>query len=163
MNAIVKTQKYPAMTLIGVSRDFISVLGENSDAHTILPALWGELFDHLDELDEFEFTWSVGVLEPPKGKNPKPGQLSYFAGLLVEEVPEDLGPLRVLDVPAGNFAVCEHIGDVENIGETTAWFYNEYLESSGLEEREAPHYEIYDDRFDPESPDSVIVIAAPIE
>lgn len=163
MNAIVKTQPLPAMTLVGVSRDFISVLGENSNAHQILPELWGELFDKLEDLDEFEFTWSVGVLEPPKGKNPKPGQLSYFAGLLVEEVPEDLAGMRVLDVPAGNFAVCEHIGDVEDIGETTAWFYNEYLDSSGLAEREAPHYEIYDERFNPESPESVIMICAPIE
>ena len=117
---------------------------------------------NLEEADEFEFGWAVGVMTPAKDSD-VPGAMEYFAGLVIEEMPEYHPGLQKLEVPAGLFSVCEHIGSVDELGETTQWFYSDYLPGSGAKWREAAHLEVYDERFDPESDHSVVMICAPIE
>lgn len=48
------------------------------------------------------------------------------------------------------------------MGRTTAWFYSEYLPSSGVALRDGLHLEIYDERFNPESSDSIALICVPV-
>lgn len=162
MTAIVENRELPHMTLIGLSGEFLGLMSPTPNGHEVIPGIWGQLFDSLDEADEFEFGWAVGVMRPLAGSD-VPGAMEYFAGLVVESMPEHHPGLRQLEVPAGMFAVCEHIGSVDDLNETTGWFYSEYLPQSGEKSRDADHLEVYDDRFDPESDHSVVMICAPIE
>lgn len=162
MTAIVETRPLPAMTVIGISRNFLGIMSPDADGHEVIPELWGQLFDQLDEVDEFEFGWAVGLMSPVNGPDAKPGEMEYFAGLVIDSEPAEHAGLTIRKVAAGEYAVCEHIGSLDGLGETTAWFYSEYLPTSNLAERDAYHLEVYDERFDPESDHSVVMICAPI-
>jgi len=70
--------------------------------------------------------------------------------------------MDTLDLPGGAYVACEHVGSLDTLGATTAWFYSEYLPSSEWTIRDGYHLEIYDDRFEPESDDSVALICAPV-
>jgi predicted transcriptional regulator YdeE len=162
MTSIVENRDLPAMTLIGLARPFLGLMSPTPNGHDVIPGVWGELFDALDEADEFEFGWAVGMMsdEPGSGVG---GQMNYFAGLVIDEAPEYHPGLTQTQVAAGKYAICEHIGSLDELGETTRWFYEEYLPSSGVVMRDANHLEVYDERFDPESDHSVVMICVPIE
>ena len=162
MTSIVENRELPNMTLIGLSGPFLGLMSPTPNGHDVIPGIWGQLFDALEEADEFEFGWAVGVMTPAKDSD-VPGAMEYFAGLVIEEMPEYHPGLQKLEVPAGLFSVCEHIGSVDELGETTQWFYSDYLPGSGAKWREAAHLEVYDERFDPERDHSVVMICVPIE
>ncbi|MGD0054830.1 MAG: GyrI-like domain-containing protein [Acidimicrobiales bacterium] len=143
--------------LVGVSCDFVSSMDAESDAQAVIPAAWQRLFDLVDRNAPHEH-WSLGVMSDSGW----PGRMSYFAGVRAVQsgvVPEGLVELAFA---GGTYVGCEHVGSTETIAKTTAWFYAEYLPSSGLEIVEGPHVEIYDERFNPSDPNSVMTIGAPV-
>jgi AraC family transcriptional regulator len=162
MTSFVETRELPPMTLVGLAEDFNSLASDAPDGQDLIPEIWGKLFDLLDEADEFEFGWAVGVMTPSTAADAKPGQMEYFAGLVTDLVPDAHPGLQVRTVDASNYVVCEHIGSLDELQDTTAWFYNEYLPGSGFELKNAPHLEVYDERFDPDSNESVVMVCAPI-
>lgn len=162
MTAFVETRNLPAMKLLGMSEEFIGVLSENANADDVIPELWGKLFDALEDVEEFEFGWAVGVIGPSQNQSAEPGRMEYFAALVVDEVPESHPGLELRSLDASNYVVCEHLGSLDELADTTKWFYGEYLPTAGFTEKYAPHLEVYDERFDPESSESVVMICAPI-
>lgn len=162
MTAFVETRHLAAMRLIGIPEDFIGLMGSEPNGDEVIPDMWGNLFDQLEQVEEFEFGWAVGVMSPSKADNPKPGQLEYFAGLVVDYPPDDHPGLQVREIEASDYLVCEHLGSLEELADTTRWFYTEYLPSAGYVAKDAPHLEVYDERFDPESHESVVMICVPI-
>jgi hypothetical protein len=52
---------------------------------------------------------------------------------------------------------------MDTVGATTGWFYGEYLPNAEWNIRDGYHLEIYDERFDPESNESVMLICAPVQ
>ena len=162
MTAFVETRHLAAMRLIGLPEDFIGLMGETPNGDELVPGMWGKLFDQLEEVDEFEFGWAVGVVSPSKAVNQKPGQLEYFAGLAADYPPDDHPGLQVREIEANDYLICEHLGSLDELAETTRWFYTEYLPTSGFIQKDAPHLEVYDERFDPESHESVVMICVPI-
>jgi len=162
MTAFVETRVIPGMTLIGVAQDFLGMAAGHPNGPELVPQIWGKLFDLLEESDEFEFGWAVGVITPSKAPDALDGQMEYFAGLVTDEIPESHPGLEVRNVGASNYLVCEHLGSLEDLHDTTVWFYDEYLHNAGYEEKDAPHLEVYDERFDPDSDDSVVMVCAPI-
>lgn len=163
MTSFVETRELPGMTLVGLTAQFVSIMAPNPDADDVIPVLWGKVFDALEQVDEFEFGWAVGLILPSSVPDAKPGQMEYFAGLIVDATPDELGSLEVRQIKASNYVVCEHLGSLDELAETTRWFYEEYLPTAGFTERVAPHLEVYDERFDPDSSESVVMICAPIE
>ncbi len=67
-----------------------------------------------------------------------------------------------MKVPAGRYAVFTHKGKVELIGHTMNYIYGFWLPGSGVELREAPDLEIYDERFNPHSDNSELDIWIPV-
>jgi predicted transcriptional regulator YdeE len=147
----------PAMRLVGVSCLFIGAIYENSDAHEKIPAAW-HTFGHLASDNALSTEWSLGVMTG----SDEPGKMEYVAcvpGDASGIVPEGMTEVT-LDASA--YVGCEHVGSLDSFSKTTAWFYSDYLPSSEHQVIEAPHLEIYDERFNPESPTSVVTICAPI-
>ena len=163
MTAFVETRHLPAMRLLGLAGEFIGVMSPTPNADEAIPAIWERLFDQLELVDEFEFGWAVGILTPSDDPNAVDGQMQYFAGLVIDEAPEIHAGLELRELAACDYLVCEHLGSLEELGETTKWFYSEYFPTSGFEMKNAPHLEVYDERFDPESDQSVVMICAPIQ
>jgi predicted transcriptional regulator YdeE len=147
----------PATTVVGVSGEFISALQPNSDAHEVISALWGRLMEsHGHALHDAH--WAVGVMSDVDGSS----AMKYLAAIRVEDSEGNTQGLETVELAGGSYLACEHVGSLNKLGETTAWFYTEYLPTSGVQLRDDVHLEIYDDRFDPESKDSIVLICAPV-
>lgn len=153
---IVEVELQP-QRLVGVACDFVGSMDANSDAHEKIPAAWHTL-GHLASANNLSTDWSLGVMTD----SDQPGKMKYVACVRVDStafVPEGM-----VEVPfdGGTYVGCEHVGSLDSIGKTTAWFYRDFLPASEYHLVEAPHLEIYDERFNPESPNSVVTICAPI-
>jgi predicted transcriptional regulator YdeE len=146
----------PPMRLAGVSGEFVSGMQPNSDAHIVIPQLWDRLNDFVNQGEDHHH-WSAGIMnDAASGKMKYTAAVRFDDGFVVSE------ELEIVDFPGGSYVGCEHVGSLDAIGETTEWFYATYLPTSGRVLREGPHLEIYDERFNPHSSDSVVVICAPI-
>jgi predicted transcriptional regulator YdeE len=153
----VSSIEVPATTLVGVSGLFIGAMDPNSDAQTVIPQLW----ERLTESHGHAFHnahWSVGVMREVGGGS----AMSYLAAIRLEDSEGNTQGLETLELPGGSYLACEHVGPLSNFSQTAIWFYSEYLPSTGTPLRDDYHLEIYDDRFDPESKDSVVLICAPV-
>ena len=62
-----------------------------------------------------------------------------------DAVPKELGRMRV---PAARYAVFLHEGNVATIQETWKQILSSWLPKSGMESNETPDFEVYDERFD---------------
>lgn len=90
------------------------------------------------------------------------GEFRYIAGAEAnpEALPEGMQHLRV---PAQKYAVFVHRGTVEQLPDSFQRIYSELLSLRGLEPREAPAFERYDERFrGPDDVDSEIELYIPI-
>lgn len=163
MTAFVETRHLPSMRLLGITGDFVGLMGAKPNGDDAIPAIWERLFDQLELVDEFEFGWAVGVMVPSRAPNAVEGQMEYFAGLVIDEAPEEYPGLELRSLDACDYVVCEHLGSLDELAESTKWFYSEYLPGSDFTMKNAPHLEVYDERFDPESDQSVVMICAPIQ
>jgi predicted transcriptional regulator YdeE len=144
-------------TVVGVSGMFTSALAPNSDAHRVIPQLWKELMDVTGE-NFYKSDWSVGVMNEVDGDE----RMNYVAAIRLSDNDGRHDGLELVELSGGKYVACEHVGSLDNFSETAGWFYREYLANSGLHVRDGYHLEIYDERFDPESPDSVVLICAPV-
>jgi predicted transcriptional regulator YdeE len=157
MDAKIVSVELPPLHLVGVSCLFVPSMDENSDAHEKIPEAWHSL-GHLAADNGLSMNWALGVMTGSDG----PRKMTYVACVpadVSEAVPE---AMTEVNLDGGAYVGCEHIGSLDSIGQTTAWFYGDYLPSSEYHIIEAPHVEIYDERFNPESPTSVVTICAPI-
>jgi AraC family transcriptional regulator len=144
-------------TVVGVSGVFIGATAPDTDAHTVIPQLWIQLMEAAGA-DFYEANWSVGVMsDADDGK-----KMNYVAAMRLSDSGGRHDGLDVVDLPGGKYVACEHVGSLDRLAATTGWFYGEYLPSSGLRVRDGYHLEIYDERFDPESSDSVVLICVPV-
>lgn len=153
----VSSIEVPAATLVGVSGHFIGAMDPNSDAQKVIPQLWSRLMEsHGHALHDAH--WAVGVMREVEGSS----AMSYLAAIRLEDSEGNTQGLETLELAGGTYLACEHVGPLSNFSQTAKWFYSEYLPSSGTTLRDDYHLEIYDDRFDPESKDSVVLICAPV-
>lgn len=143
--------------LVGVSGQFTSDLQANPDSHLVIPRLWDQLMEKTGHALS-ESHWAVGVMSEVEG-SPK---MNYLAAVRLEDNGDQSVGLETLDLPGGSYLACEHVGSLATLGETTAWFYSQYLPSSGVQLRDGYHLEIYDERFDPDSDNTTVLICAPV-
>lgn len=78
----------------------------------------------------------------------------------VESIPEGM---IARTVPACKYLVFTHKGSVDKLGETYDFIYGRYLPNSSYEVQAMIDFELYDERFKPDSPDSEMDIYIPIK
>jgi predicted transcriptional regulator YdeE len=153
----VTTIEVPTTTLVGVSGQFTSGLQPDPDAHEVIPQLWERLSEVVgDALRDSH--WAIGVMNDVEGSS----KMNYLAAIRLDDNDGRTDDLEIVDLPGGNYLACEHVGTLDTLGQTTAWFYGQHLPSLGTALRDGYHLEIYDERFDLESADSVVLICAPV-
>ena len=171
----------PKMTIAGLGVDFISAMAKGSNAKVLLPKLWGSVSEIVGTTKYegktiYDFgAWMVGAMGEPElpayAENDLAveGVLNYFAGVRTDGLEPELidalvgAGLQLRVFEAGRFAACEHVGPLDNLEDTTTWFYQTWLPAEGLAERYGHHFEIYDERFQMGSPSSVVLICAPVK
>lgn len=147
----------PAMNLVGVRYH-----GDNSGGE--LEQVWrrfGELLACSSLAAQPRRTYGLWVY-PDSFQTSR--DFDYLAGLAVEAleaVPQGMVERRL---PAGRYAVFEHVGSLRGIRQTYVYAYGDWLPHSGL--RPAAQYDLegYDERFmGPDRGDSILSILIPVE
>lgn len=160
MSAKFEIVDFPAMTLIGLDADFYGGMSPKFNGQEVLGPLWGKVNRTIAELGLAGHGNMIGATR--SADSGEEGLLNQFVGLVVDELPSDLHGLEVLNLPAMRLATYEHHGGMHLLVASIQKFYNEVLPDSGCAKSDDWHLEIYDERFDLESEDSVMLIATPI-
>ncbi len=162
MNDRFATTDMPATKLIGLSADFYGGMSPKFNGPEVLGPLWGVVNSKLSEIG-LAFSGRMIAATRPADSGEE-GLLNQFVGLEVSELPADLNGLEVLELPAMRLATYEHYGSMNGLVASIKQLYGEVLPSSGLKQPTpwSLELEIYDERFDLNSDESVMTIATPI-
>ncbi len=87
------------------------------------------------------------------------GHFRYLAGV---EATEKTEGMDFVDIPANRYAVFTHNGHISDFSKTVYTIWNKSLPDAGLEPVRAPDFEVYDNRFDPETGRGIVEIWIPI-
>ncbi|MFO8144437.1 MAG: GyrI-like domain-containing protein [Candidatus Syntrophosphaera sp.] len=104
-----------------------------------------------------------GITYTAEGIGPeKDAGYMYFVGMEVMEGMKIPEKVKIHKVPSGYYAVFQHHGNIESIEDTYEYIYGRWIFESGNKPADQDMFELYDERFHPESEDSVIEIWVPI-
>lgn len=123
-----------------------------------IPSQWHQFAPHIGHVPGQAGEASYGVFW-----NYRPGQgFDYLTGVRVRG-PEGLpAEFRQLRLPAGRYAVFSHDKHVSSLPDTLDAIWKRWLPNSGHEAADAPSFERYDKRFDPETGTGGIEIWVPL-
>ncbi len=91
------------------------------------------------------------------------GNFEYIAGVEVSSFDELPGEFRRVRIPAQRYAVFTHRDHISTMRGTVYTIWNQWLPNSGYEVADAPDFERYDDRFDPQSGTGEVEIWLPLK
>lgn len=89
------------------------------------------------------------------------GHFRYVAGFesRAKHVPDGLD---FVDLPAGRYAVFQHVGHISGFNKTVYTIWNKALPDAGLEPAGRPDFELYDHRYHDATCDGIVEIWIPI-
>ena len=120
-----------------------------------IPALWQSI-----NLREPEIAGAIpGTAYGVSCDFEESGQFRYLAGI---EASETMEGFDFVDIPANRYAVFTHSGHISDFSKTVYTIWNKSLPDAGLEPTKAPEFEVYDQRFDPETGRGDVEVWIPI-
>lgn len=155
----------PEKFLIGMGARFISIMCPDADNKVVIPALWHQFVNRVDEIPQRRGQASYGLVEelPPGKRTGAKGELYYVACVAAaSDAPPPAGMIT-RSIPAGRYAVFTHRGKLDTLARTMDHIYGQWLPQSGIQLRKGPHIEVYDARFNPDSDDSEFDICLPVK
>jgi AraC family transcriptional regulator len=91
-------------------------------------------------------------------------KIRYEACVTVDESFTPMGDFGLQTIPGGEYAVTTHFGSYENLGETYAKLFGQWLPRSGRELRPLPCFEIYLNDPDSTEPEELLTdLHVPLE
>lgn len=148
----IKIVEKPEFTVVG-----LKYRGKNEQGE--IPRLWQDLGPRTGEIENMvSATAAYGI---SANMDRETGEFDYVAGYEVssaEKVPEGM---VAFPVPGGKYAV--FATTLPKIGETFDKAYHTWLPQAGRQPRGGPEFELYDERFDPQDPDSEFDLYIPVE
>ena len=90
------------------------------------------------------------------------GNFDYIAGVEVSDfsdLPREFSRVRI---PAAKYAVFSHSEHISTIRRSVNTIWNQWLPSSGLKVADAPNFERYDEKFEPETGNGGLEIWIPV-
>lgn len=150
----------PALDLVGMRTRFFSVDSEKNNIARKLPPLWAAFLPGLPGIPHRMAGRAFGVVRQTTQSSER---LEYYAAAEVSQVgalPEGMVHVRL---PAARYARFTHAGPVALVDRTVSYIYSTWLAQSGMRHTYGPDLEIYDSRYHPESENSVIEYAIPVE
>ncbi len=148
----VKYETLPAFKVMGMK-----YRGKNENQE--IAVMWGNLNKRLQEIP-MEGKCAFGVCLMLPGENE--GVFEYVAGFKVSSGAKPPEGMVVIDVPENRYAVFEHRGSLQILGNTYKKIA-EWWKSSGQQPVGEYDMEVYDEKFKDFSPDSVFYIYEPVK
>jgi AraC family transcriptional regulator len=150
------------MELKIVERSGFTVLGMHyggKNENNEIPQLWQALGPRTGEVENMaDDTAAYGI---SANMDIETGEFDYIAGFEVsgtEAVPEGM---VAFEVPGGRYAV--FTTTLSQIGETFHNAYHTWLPQAGHQPTGGPEFELYDEQFDPQDPNSEFDLYVPIQ
>jgi AraC family transcriptional regulator len=142
----------PAFTVVGVKYH-----GKNENNE--IPQMWqalGPRFGEIQHISEAHTAYGISA-----NMDQRTGEFDYIAGFRVsstESIPEGMVHW---EVPGGTYAV--FTTTLPGLGTTFRHAYHTWLPQSGYQPTGGPDYEVYDEQFDPQNPESEFDVYIPIQ
>ena len=147
----IKVVEKPAFTVVG-----LKVRGKNQENE--IPQLWQALMPRLGEIqDRMPAHAAYGI---SANMDEESGEFDYVAGYEVSSTESVPDGMVAFEVPGGRYA--RFTTTLPKIGETFQNAYRNWLPEAGHKPGGGPDFELYDERFHPEDPDSEFDLYIPI-
>lgn len=130
---------------------------------SVIPALWEKYVPRSQEIVSRVSPTDVGVCFDPGQDKTHPDECFYIAGTEVKSMDQIPQGMMSMTIPAGRYAVFTHKGSLQKLQMTMKYIYGSWLPKSGEKLRDAPDFEVYDQRFKPDSEDSELDIYIPVQ
>jgi AraC family transcriptional regulator len=153
-----------------ITRDAERVIGmgssfEQGDSQSI-GKLWDRFLPVMDSIVGGTQPYAIGVCAPRHPDIPLKGadQMVYIAAVPVGA--SDMAPppgMVACELAAGRYAVFTHKGPIMEISHTLNYIWGTWMAKGEFEHRDAPDFELYDERFNPNSADSEMDFYIPIK
>jgi AraC family transcriptional regulator len=149
----------PRMRLVGLRTSFYGIESDKSNMGEKLPPLWNAFLARLHEVADAGTDYLYGELIPTPGKE----QLDYLAGGLVSDAARVPTGMVSIDIPAATYAQFTHRGLPKVLNQTVNYIYANWLCKSKMRHTYGPDLELYGADYVPDSPESVIRYAIPVQ
>jgi AraC family transcriptional regulator len=148
--------EFPQTKVVGYGSRFISILSPEKNNMKVIPALWGKLMSEIGAVSRRKGETCFGLVEalPKVEKKNHEDEMFYIAGAEVLDFKEVPAGMIQRTIPAGKYALFTHKGKLDTLEHTMNAIYGSWLAKSDCELRDAPHLELYDRRFIPNSANS---------
>ena len=151
----------PAFSLVGPAATFIAAMSPDSNNLEIIPPLWAGFKQRFrDIMAVYEMprpnqAWGACRCLPAVQRS-REDELEYLAGVEISgDAPVPNGLVR-WEVPARRYARFIHRGPIDTFTETVGYVFGSWFPRSGFEPTMDVELELYDERFDPGSEESVL-------
>ena len=142
-----------AMTITGLCERY------TCDTIHGIPSLWQRFGPYIGNLTGQVGELAYGVCCPSDESQP----FEYIAGVEVSSIADLPSGFRHIQIAPQRYAVFTHEGHVSGIRNTCYTIWNQWLPESDFEQVEAPDFERYDERFDPQTGNGVVEIWLPVK
>ena len=155
-----RLEDLPTQTMVGLATRFFDVGSERNNIGEQLPPLWDGLMARFDEIVSKLPNVAYGVIRQAAADSE---QLEYIAAAKVRRSGRVPPPRMVeIEIPPATYATFEHRGLPTTIDRTVSYIYSTWLMQSGMRHTYGPDLEVYDERYQPGSPSSVVLYAIPV-
>lgn len=157
----IKAKEYSSTTVAGLEIVTNSIMSPHTTYEdSLLPELWEEFWSMFPKLGLKTQGTSFGVSTAIDQNSEK---IKYLAGVeFTRGVPPGL-EFKTIVIPAGKYVRYTHRGSMENLKESYLDAYTNWFPNTKMQMRDAPHLEIYDERFIPTSNKCEMDILIPVK
>jgi len=148
------------LQLVGLKTEFYSIDSEKNNFADKLPLLWSDFIPRIKDINDRVPNVAYGIIQQTKQKT---DLLEYYAVVEVTQTNTLPTGMVCLEIPKSKYAKFAHKGNVANINNTVNYIYSSWLLQSNKWHTYAPDMEIYGSEYIPDSDESVIHYAIPIE
>lgn len=154
----------PALILVGFSARFISALSPEANNLRVIPPLWDKLMSRRRELGVEIHAPAYGACRPLRlSERSHPQELEYLAGFALEQPIDPLpAEMTLWRVEPATYVRFTHRGSLAKLQETITYVYDTWLPASGQKRAEGVEFELYDEKFRGDSPDSELGYFVPL-
>jgi AraC family transcriptional regulator len=154
----------PQKKVVGLGAKFVSILSPDKNNFNVIPALWGQFMSRIGELKNRSGQECFGLVEMlPEGEDKSHNdEMFYIACAAVSDFSVVPAGMIKRTIPPGKYVCFTHKGKLDRLEHTMNFVYGSWLPKSNVRLREAPHLELYDRRFIPDSNKSEFDILLPI-
>jgi AraC family transcriptional regulator len=129
---------------------------------TRIPEIWSRFAPRMHEVPKRVGQRSYGVCLENAGDDAETGCFTYVAGVEVSQIEHVPDGMIAVTVPANTYAVFTHRGHVSQIKDTFGRALGQWLPAASYLHVAAPHFEQYDERFNPQTSSGEVDLYSPV-